>query len=301
MDKPINNSYCVIIDKVYAGEYAGDLHKPEQKVRQLEMFGITHIIDLTEDGELNPYKHLLDTFVEHHRFPIADVSVPKSYDSVYELMEHINSIISDKDNRVYIHCWGGVGRTGIIVACLYEYYGEDYESAVTHLRESFKDCPKSQWRTTPETKEQLDFVRGFGEYLKEKGCRRRLPEYTPENISTLKPNEVFVFGSNLAGQHGGGAARVAVKKFGAIMGQGVGLQGQAYGIPTMQGGVETIKPYVDEFIVFAQAHPGLKFYVIRIGCGIAGFKDEEIAPLFSDALGVANIILPKSFANVIDN
>lgn len=125
-------------------------------------------------------------------------------------------------------------------------------------------------------------------------------EYTPENISQLKPNEVFVFGSNLAGRHGGGAARAARQKFGAIMGQGVGLQGQSYAIPTMQGGVETIRPYVDEFINFAKAHPELKFYVTRIGCGIAGFKDEEIAPLFQEALGEDNIILPKSFADIIE-
>ena len=125
-------------------------------------------------------------------------------------------------------------------------------------------------------------------------------EYTPENISTLRPDEVFVFGSNLAGHHGGGAARVAVNRFGAIMGQGVGLQGQSYAIPTMQGGVQTIKPYVDEFIAFAKAHPELTFYVTRIGCGIAGFRDKDIAPLFRDALGVANIILPKSFAEHIE-
>lgn len=124
-------------------------------------------------------------------------------------------------------------------------------------------------------------------------------EYTPENINSLKPNEVFVFGSNLAGHHGGGAARVALKKFGAIMGQGVGLQGQSYAIPTMQGGVETIKPYVDEFISFAKTHPELKFYVTRIGCGIAGFKDEEIAPLFGAAKEVKNIVLPESFVRMI--
>lgn len=120
-------------------------------------------------------------------------------------------------------------------------------------------------------------------------------EYTPDYIDRLRPDEVFVFGSNLAGHHGGGAARVALNKFGAVWGQGVGLQGQSYAIPTMQGGVETIKPYVDEFIEFAKNHPTLKFYVTRIGCGIAGFKDEEIAPLFSKAAGIKNIILPKSF------
>ena len=75
---------------------------------------------------------------------------------------------------------------------------------------------------------------------------------TPEFITSLEPNEIFVFGSNLRGMHGGGAAYIAYRKFGAIMGQGVGLQGQSYAIPTMQGGVETIRPYVDEFIWFAK-------------------------------------------------
>ena len=121
------------------------------------------------------------------------------------------------------------------------------------------------------------------------------PACTPDMITELRPDEIFVFGSNLAGMHGGGAAYAAWRKFGAIMGQGVGLQGQSYGIPTMQGGVETIKPYVDEFITFAKGHPELFFYVTRIGCGIAGFRDEEIAPLFAAAKDVPNICLPESF------
>ena len=125
-------------------------------------------------------------------------------------------------------------------------------------------------------------------------------EYTPERITELKPNEIFVFGSNLAGAHGGGAAYLAYNRFGAIMGQGVGLQGRSYAIPTMQGGVETIKPYVDEFIEFARQHPEYKFLVTQIGCGIAGFTVEEIAPLFHDALDVANIILPKRFVEFYD-
>ena len=83
--------------------------------------------------------------------------------------------------------------------------------------------------------------------------------FTPDRITELGENEIFVFGSNLAGAHGGGAALLAYRKFGAIWGQGVGLQGQSYGIPTMQGGVETIAPYVDEFIEFAKAHPELTF------------------------------------------
>ena len=118
---------------------------------------------------------------------------------------------------------------------------------------------------------------------------------TPEFITELQPNEIFVFGSNLKGMHGGGAAYIAYRKFGAIMGQGVGLQGQSYGIPTMQGGVETIRPYVDEFIQFAKEHPTLTFLVTRIGCGIAGFTDEEISPLFEKAHDVENIVLPPGW------
>ena len=124
-------------------------------------------------------------------------------------------------------------------------------------------------------------------------------KYTPDFIKDLGPKDVFVFGSNLAGAHAGGAARLANQKFGAIWGQGVGLQGNSYAIPTMQGGVDTIKPYVDEFIEFAKKNPDLTFYVTRIGCGIAGFKDEEIAPLFRNAQGISNIRLPKIFADLI--
>ena len=126
------------------------------------------------------------------------------------------------------------------------------------------------------------------------------PQTTPHFIQALLEDEVFVFGSNLEGMHLGGAAHVAYSKFGAVMGQGVGMQGQSYGIPTMQGGVETIVPYVDEFIEFAKQNPDIYFYVTRIGCGIAGFKDEEIAPLFRNALGVDNICLPQSFIDLLN-
>ena len=125
------------------------------------------------------------------------------------------------------------------------------------------------------------------------------PDFTPNFIKILKPDEIFVFGSNLAGVHGGGAARIAVEDFGAIWGQGVGLQGQSYAIPTMQGGIDTIKPYVDDFIEFAKQHKELFFYVTRIGCGIAGFLDEEIAPLFKNALDLDNVALPESFVKVL--
>lgn len=124
-------------------------------------------------------------------------------------------------------------------------------------------------------------------------------KYTPEKITSLGEDEVFVFGSNLQGMHCGGAARTAYRLFGAIMGQGVGIQGQSYAIPTMQGGVETIKPYVDDFIKLANEWDQTTFYVTRIGCGIAGFTDEEIAPLFDKAYDLYNVRLPKSFVKII--
>ena len=129
--------------------------------------------------------------------------------------------------------------------------------------------------------------------------RTEQPNIASSKIDVLEIDEIFVFGSNLAGHHKGGAARAANMKFGAEWGVGVGLTGHAYAIPTMQGGVETIKPYVDEFIEFAKAHSELKFLVTRIGCGIAGFKDEQIAPLFQKALSVFNIYLPKEFYEII--
>ena len=161
------------------------------------------------------------------------------------------------------------------------------------------DAKNAQWHPIGEIP-QLAFdhekiLRVALRRLKEKYKEMYNKEFTPERISELKPNEIFVFGSNLSGSHGGGAALLAYERFGAIWGQGVGLQGQSYGIPTMHGGVDAIKPYVDEFIEFAKAHPEYKFLVTKVGCGIAGFTTREMAPLFQDAIDVENIILPKEF------
>lgn len=131
--------------------------------------------------------------------------------------------------------------------------------------------------------------------LDEKGRAK----YTPDFITKLADDEVFVFGSNLKGMHGGGAAATACRCFGAVWGQGVGLQGQSYAIPTMHGGVDAIKPYVDDFINFAKSHPELRFLVTKIGCGIAGFREEEMAPLFAEAVDVDNIVLPRDFVDIL--
>lgn len=122
---------------------------------------------------------------------------------------------------------------------------------------------------------------------------------TPENISALRTGEVFVFGSNLQGHHGGGAAAFAMRHFGAKWGVGVGMQGQSYAIPTMHGGSEAIKPYVDQFVEYAKVHPDKRFLVTKIGCGIAGFRPDEIALLFVGCLALGNVSLPIEFIHCI--
>lgn len=134
-------------------------------------------------------------------------------------------------------------------------------------------------------------------YLRIMNARERV---TQEHIVSLRPNEVFVFGSNRSGWHGGGAAAMAYMFFGAVWGQGVGLQGQSYAIPTMDGGVDVVGWYVDEFVAFAKEHPELRFLVTQIGCGIAGFTADDIAPLFHDAIGMDNVSLPQQFWEVLD-
>lgn len=137
-------------------------------------------------------------------------------------------------------------------------------------------------------------------------------KYTPENIVNLDENEIFVFGSNEAGIHGAGAARIAFLKFGAEMGLGNGLSGNSYAIPTKDRNVETlpldkVKSYIDEFIGFALKHQNLTFYLTKIGCGLAGFTIEEIKNIFWEVIEEyrtesskeqylpSNLIIPKEF------
>ena len=119
---------------------------------------------------------------------------------------------------------------------------------------------------------------------------------TPENITELDPDEIFVFGSNLDGNHAGGAARTAIK-WGAKMGQAEGIQGKTYAIPTMFDTVEEIKPYINRFIQYAKLNPYKRFLVTKIGCGIAGFDYKLIAPMFISKIreNISNICLPKEW------
>ena len=128
--------------------------------------------------------------------------------------------------------------------------------------------------------------------------------YTPDYIDSLLPGQVFVFGSNTLGYHTGGASATARKKFGAIWGQAEGLQGQSYAIPVDYGKNvrkdEDVKAAVERFVDFAKEHTDFVFLVTRVGCGIAGYKDEEMACFFKEALTLKNVHLPRSFVDLLN-
>lgn len=161
-----------------------------------------------------------------------------------------------------------------------------------------KDVKYSMREFLEEWKKQLPIVKA--EELKKVEASPNNPgtRITPDRITRLAPNEVFVFGSNEQGLHYGGAARTAVEHFGAIMGQGNGLQGMSYGIPSMSG-LGVISEYVKEFCEFAKAHPEKRFLVTEIDCGIAGYSVGEVAPLFECCRDVENVTLPAFFWDIL--
>ena len=119
-----------------------------------------------------------------------------------------------------------------------------------------------------------------------------------DRIAELGAGEVFVFGSNIQGAHGGGAAWFAHKHLGAEWGVGEGLTGRTYALPTMEG-KDSMKAAVDRFVACARQHPELTFLVTAVGCGIAGYTPEEVAPLFKEATSLENVYLPQVFWDIL--
>lgn len=140
-------------------------------------------------------------------------------------------------------------------------------------------------------------MRGIFRNIEEDMDKKRI---TPAFITHLNDDEIFVFGSNKEGLHGGGAARTAYERFGAQWGVGTGRTGQCYAIPTMDGSIDIIRRHVDEFTSYAKAHQELTFLVTPVGCGIAGWKESQIAPLFKEASQLENVSLPEKFRNIIE-
>ncbi len=189
----------------------------------------------------------------------------------------------------------------IVVPYFKRYFVTNKYGLPTRYEKFMEDeCSYSMARPSVGAKMPRPSVGANRDFILRDMDKKKKGRVTPEWIDDLQENQVFVFGSNLAGMHGGGAARIARLRFGAVMGNGVGMQGRSYAIPTMQGGTETIRPYVNDFIAYAKEHPELTFLVTPIGCGIAGFEPEDIAPLFEEASNVENIWLPNSFWEVLE-
>lgn len=175
----------------------------------------------------------------------------------------------------------------------------DFEASVEGSEMMFRkmrSCSRAYYKKVRHEKATSEAVRYEEDFFSEKQAMMRI---TPDFIEELKPGQIFVFGSNEDGRHDGGAAIIAMERFCAVYGQGRGLQGQSYAIPTMDKTLASISRRVDEFIWFADTHPEMTFLVTRIGCGIAGFRDEEIAPFFAAAVGLPNVYLPASFWKII--
>ena len=168
---PCRESY-LLMGAVYAGEYPGakEENASKLKVAQLYRFGVRHFVDLTEEGELCPYESLLPSDATHYRFPIKDVSVPTDVEAVHRLLHKIDEW-EKTGGYVYIHCWGGVGRTGTIAACylLHKMALPDAAQALKMMQARFATMPKSKHKVSPETQAH---ARPHS-WLADGRCRRR--------------------------------------------------------------------------------------------------------------------------------
>jgi len=216
--------------------------------------------------------------------------------------ESIKQLISSFESRNWVFTYLGANQDSML------------EAGRIGIQNSMNwDCTevgaREMWREENASRKQF-----FADYSKNCCCKRtgyftskenrsRRHQFdcgiTPRHITHLLPNEVFVFGSNIQGQHTGGAAAQAYMQFGAIMGQPLGMQGQSYAIPTVGVTLDALAMLVSDFIEFAKANPDRHFYVTAIGCGSAGYTPDMIAPLFKDAVRLKNISLPMEFIKSI--
>ena len=184
-DRPLSNSYWVDLGRFAAGEYpsATDPHKAAALLRALLCAGIDHFIDLTTLRDpLEPYVEMakreasrLGVSVGWERHPIVDKSVPRSPERMSGILDAIDAAMSDGKN-VYLHCWGGVGRTGTVVGCWLVRHGRTGDEALDQIAEWWKDVEKA-WRMpcSPEMPEQRDYVRSWSELSQGGWARTILP------------------------------------------------------------------------------------------------------------------------------
>lgn len=160
-NRPIDNCYWVLPGKLLAGEYPRnkDELSSKPKLAALSKAGVNVFVDLTEAGELEPYADSVPT-AKHHRFPIRDVCVPSSVDLTTAILDTVDEHI-ERGDVVYVHCWGGVGRTGVIVGCWLARHCGSGQQALRRLAELWRTCPKSAHRQSPETPKQKEYVRNW--------------------------------------------------------------------------------------------------------------------------------------------
>ncbi len=172
---------------------------------------------------------------------------------------------------------------------------EDYVAkSGVFKKDELKELKYSMKDFLEEWKKQIPVVKQEELQKLEASVNQPESRITPKIITRLAKNEVFVFGSNEQGLHYGGAAKTALERFGAVMGEGVGLHGMSYAIPSM-GGLAVLGEHVKKFHEFAKSHPDKHFFVTEIGCGIAGYSPSEVAPLFKCCHDLENVSLPASF------
>ncbi|MBF0409052.1 MAG: dual specificity protein phosphatase family protein [Candidatus Riflebacteria bacterium] len=160
MIKPIENSYWVLPGVLLAGEYPRnkDELSSVEKINALLDAGVKAFIDLTEEKDgLEAYSFMLKNAASHNRFPIQDYSIPEAPGKVSAILDVIDSNI-EQGNLVYVHCWGGIGRTGVIIGCWLVRHGFSGETALALLRKLWKQCPKSKFKNSPENPSQENYI-----------------------------------------------------------------------------------------------------------------------------------------------
>lgn len=169
---PFRNSYEVTPGRLYAGEYPGAklVFAVEAKLQTLKDFGITDIFDLTTPNEkLKPYKYFLEDYgMRHHSHPIADMRIPSEYEFADQIIQDIDKVI-DSDGVAYVHCLGGVGRTGVVIGSYLVRYLRDYSVARRKLSFMWASCPKSKiYPWSPENSLQESYIREYHGYCSER-------------------------------------------------------------------------------------------------------------------------------------